>query len=546
MAEILTRGKFERPPHIDYINERLVGIARGEISRLAVALPPGHGKSFLVSNWQPVWRLALDPTIEIGIASYNFQTAREFSKDIKRLVELYLPELGIEIEEDSEAGHHWRTRQGGRVMASGIDGSFISQHFHLIIIDDPVKGADQAESLTIKDSVWEWYRKVVLSRLRPGGAIVLVQTRWAIDDLMGRILALDKESQDDHLRYRLVSLPVPAEPNDPLGREPGSMLWDKVLDQRAFDHLKIAMGSYGVAALYSQRPVPFGGGMIRHAFFNYWIPSGLSEAERIEMGLGPVVVDGRHCRVVELPVTFDPPGPIQSWDMNFYDEVRAVLHGRQPDPVAGHVWGMRGPDFFLIDRFHERCGINGTIAAVRELTARNPDALLKLVEYTANGPTVIAKLRDSIGGFVPATPVGKKVARVAGAFVESGSAPDREARAITMFAAIEAGNFFLPHPNLPRVGKLGLDFRDNLGLFPKAGRDDADAASQAWRRLSAKQWRDVGNAQREAAREDQQRGPASTHDLLRQHMQRERERVLEKPDSGVGPFHIWSDGRSQG
>jgi hypothetical protein len=169
--------------------------------RLMVFLPPRFGKSELTSRRYPGWVLGRNPDWNVGIVSYGAELAEELSADARRVVisdeygeifgRLYSPDAGssIEIDQSSKAVNHWRIagRRGG-VRAVGVGGALTGRGFDVCIIDDPIKGRKEADSETVRDDLWSWYRGTLRTRLEPGGGILLVQTRWHHDDLAGRLI----------------------------------------------------------------------------------------------------------------------------------------------------------------------------------------------------------------------------------------------------------------------------------------------------------------------------------------------------------------------
>lgn len=122
----------------------------------------------------------------------------------------------------------------------------------LVVIDDPVKGHAEADSRLQRDALWDWYRSDLLTRLRPGGRIVLVMTRWHPDDLGGRLLAGVEP-------WRVVRLPALAEAGDAMGRRPGEALWPEWEDVAALERKRLVMGDRAWGALFQQSPREAGG-----------------------------------------------------------------------------------------------------------------------------------------------------------------------------------------------------------------------------------------------------------------------------------------------
>jgi predicted phage terminase large subunit-like protein len=338
------------------------------------------------------------------------------------------------------------------MVTAGVGGPITGRGADVFIIDDPVKNAEDAHSLTIRNKQWEWFQSVAYSRLEPGAAIILMMTRWHEDDLAGRILEQVRAGGED---WEVIKLPAIAKENDPLGRKPGEALWPERYDETRLAEIKRAVGSYWWSAQYDQEPVPETGAVFQRHWWRYWAPAG--------QPLSPVSVrlpDGLmfECPVTTLPTTFDEV--LQSWDLAFKDTAASAY-------VVGQVWARKGADRFLLDQVRDKIDFPGTIAALKKLSARWPQATAKLVEDKANGPAVIAALQHEIAGLIPVAPRGDKVIR---------------AHAVT--AQVESGNVYLPHPHL--VSWVD-DFIAEVSSFP-SGRyaDQVDAMTQALSRFD--QW----------------------------------------------------------
>lgn len=491
LAHKLTGGKFLREiPHLEYINERLVDVVVRPHGRLMVHAPPRHGKSVLGTQWLTTWILALRPMWMVGIITHSFEFSREWGRAVRNTINENWPELGIAVSLDSKAAYRWNTRQGGGCICIGRGGTLIGRGVQILIVDDPVKDGKESLSETVQAETWETYRSSAVTRLEPDASIFLYQQRWHPDDLSGKLLRAQKDGPEaeGYDEWEVISLPARAKEGDPLGRAVGEPLWPERYPDASLTRIERALGRYWWQAQYDQEPASPGGDLIKEVWWRYWVPAGMSQH------FGPVVVAGIQATVVELPE--DMTETFQSWDMNFRDSIRAIEEGEEPDPVAGHVWSYREADMFLLDRFHGAVGLNETIHALREMSQAWPQAKTKVVEYAANGPAVIAKLRSEVGGFRPVTPKGSKTSRVLGTPGSGKNVQDRDARAVSLAASVEGGNCYIPHPGLRPWAR---DFRHRMGLFPqKAGRDDADAASQAWGYAMRPIWQKIEEAHREA------------------------------------------------
>jgi predicted phage terminase large subunit-like protein len=240
-----------------HVQAQLDRVTSGEIDRLMLFLPPRHGKSEMTTVRYPVWRLKRDPTMRIIIGAYNQTLANKFSRKARKIAagEL-LP------SRERAAAEDWETVQGGGVRAVGVGGGITGQGGDLVIIDDPVKNREEANSQTYREKVWDWYTDDLYTRLEPGAAMILIMTRWHEDDLAGRILA-----SEDASSWTVVSLPAVAVEGDPLGRPIGAALCPDRYDETKLDRIKTVLGEWSFAALYQQRPAPAEGGMFKRHWF---------------------------------------------------------------------------------------------------------------------------------------------------------------------------------------------------------------------------------------------------------------------------------------
>jgi predicted phage terminase large subunit-like protein len=251
---------YVRAGHHERIAEKLEAVERGEIDRLMIFMPPRHGKSELASKRFPAWCLGRDPKRQIIAASYNSDLANDFGRNVRNLVAE--PEFGqvfpdVSLAPDSQAANRMNTNHKGAYVAAGVGTAVTGRGAHIALIDDPFKDREEADSERRRDLVWDWYRSTLYTRLMPGGAIVLIQTRWHEDDLAGRLL----EHEAD--QWEVLELPAI--------NKAGEALWPEWYGLEALNRIKATIGPREWSALYQQQPQPDEGTYFQREWFTPWV-----------------------------------------------------------------------------------------------------------------------------------------------------------------------------------------------------------------------------------------------------------------------------------
>lgn len=248
--------------------EALESVERGEIDVLIVTMPPGSAKSFYGSIAFPAWYLGRHPERCVIAASHTVELAEKFGRRVRNIVggvEHARAFPDFKLSADSTAAGRWDTAKGGEYFAAGVGGSVTGRRADLMIIDDPVKSREDADSETIRDKQWAWWRDDATTRLKPGAAVVLIMTRWHEDDLAGRMIA---DLAGSEQRVQILSLPMEAKEDDPIGRKVGEMLWPEWFTAQMVEVAKREPRTW--SALYQQEPRPIGGGEFKVEWLNYW------------------------------------------------------------------------------------------------------------------------------------------------------------------------------------------------------------------------------------------------------------------------------------
>lgn len=249
------------------ISRKLERVERGEIKRLMIFLPPRNGKSEVGSILFPAWLLGKHPEKEIITSSYSADLAQDFGYKTRNVVDSqeYQELFRTRLREDSKSKAKWLTEEGGGYTAVGVGGAITGRGADVLIIDDPIKNREEAESQVVRDKVWSWYTSTAYTRLEKNGAIILILTRWHKDDLAGRLLKAQENGGD---RWEVVKFPAIAT-HDEKHRKQGEALWPEKYDITALNQIKNTIGSYDWSALYMQEPIASESQEFRESFFHY-------------------------------------------------------------------------------------------------------------------------------------------------------------------------------------------------------------------------------------------------------------------------------------
>ena len=195
-------------------------VAAGESPRLMLLMPPRHGKSEIASKNFPAWHLGRYPDHEFIACSYNLSLAMGFSRKVKQILDdpLYQSVFeGTRLDPNNQSTEEWgvHNHRGGYV-AAGIGGPITGKGAHVLVIDDPVKNAEEADSADGREKTWEWYLSTAYSRLAPGGGVLVIQTWWHDDDLAGRLQQMMVQGgEDDNIdQFEVIKYPALAETDE--------------------------------------------------------------------------------------------------------------------------------------------------------------------------------------------------------------------------------------------------------------------------------------------------------------------------------------------
>lgn len=357
-------------------------VARGELKRLIINMAPRHTKSEFASYLLPSWFLGLYPEKKIIQTAHTAELAVGFGRKVRNLVDSpdYQAIFSTKLSSDSKAAGRWNTSKGGDYFAIGVGGAVTGKGADLLIIDDPHSEQEATQGATdpgVYDKVYEWYTSGPRQRLQPGGAIVIVMTRWAKRDLTGQIL--NRSIARDTKEWEVIEFPAIMPSGNPL--------WPEFWSQEELEAVKEEISVSKWNAQYMQNPTSEEGAIIKRDMWRVW------EEDRAP-----------HCSYV-----------IQSWDTAFEKHNRA-------DYSACTTWGVfyrenedgrEVANIMLLDAFKDRMEFPTLKKTVYEMWKEwNPDTLL--IEKKAAGAPLVYEMRKMgipISEYTP-TRGSDKIARV--------------------------------------------------------------------------------------------------------------------------------------
>lgn len=306
-----TDPRFVWYDHCERLVTVLQRVVDGELTRVIIAAPPRHGKSEIVSRKLPAYYLYRHPQRFAAVTSY----AADLAYTLSRSARDHYTRGGGTLRDDAAAVKHWETTHGGGLWATGFGGPATGKGFHLGIIDDPIKNAEEAASETIGRGNWDWYQSTFYTRSEPGAAIVVMQTRWpGPGDLIGRILQAEDEDDEPErwhvVNFEAIKTDTPLElplscTLEPDPRQVGEALCPERYPLERLRKIARRITDFFFAALFQQRPrardgglfprekakivpaAPAGGKSVR-----YWDKAGTEGGGAYSAGVRMKIVDG--------------------------------------------------------------------------------------------------------------------------------------------------------------------------------------------------------------------------------------------------------------
>ena len=423
--------EYQTPAHIQLLAHKLEEVERGNIKRLAIFMPPRHGKSQLTSQFFPAWYLGRNPSKFVIATTYAQDLADDFGRSVRNQIqdEDYNRIFNdCTLSKDSSSVRRFHTTGSGVYYAVGAGGAITGRGAHLLLIADPIKGREDADSDAMRSNLIDWYRSTAYSRLMPGGSIILIQTRWHEDDLAGWILR-----ETSHEPWEVIELPavLDEKASKILKRPKGQALWPEAYDKKRLEEIKKTAGSREWNSLYMQRPSAEEGNILKRYWWKEWKEDNPPECNYI----------------------------LQSWDTAY--TVKSTS-----DYSAVTTWGIfenNGiQNAILLSARRERWEFPELKSeAINLYNEFKPDVVL--IEAKASGWSLIQELQRA---GIPITPFNPKKA-------------DKKTRAHSVTPLFESGRVWYPSSKY-----WAEDVINQCAQFPSSNYDDlVDSTTQALMRL---------------------------------------------------------------
>lgn len=341
--------------HHKILARLLMETESGEKDRVCVSLPPRHGKSQLVSLYYPAWFLGRNPTKKVMLVSHTADMAVDFGRFVRNLIsspeyKAVFPDVKLAV--DSKSAGRWNTNQGGVFFACGVGSSLAGRGADLLIVDDAHSEQDVlAGNYEVFEKAYQWFTFGARTRLMPGGRVAIVNTRWHMDDIIGRVTK-DMMQNPEADQYEVVEFPAIIESEDPdTGQIIEKALWPEFFDLPALKRTKASMPAFQWNAQYQQNPTAEEAAVIKRDWWQDWLKDDPPDCEYIIMTLDAAAET--HNRADFTAIT--------TWGVFFNEEVDAhsvillnAVKDRMEFPElkrkALEEYEMWEPDSFIVEK----------------------------------------------------------------------------------------------------------------------------------------------------------------------------------------------------
>lgn len=452
------------PPHMKLVCDKLDDVLSGKIKRLMISQPPGHGKSFVASHYFPAYVLSKYPEWNVIFATHKQDLSDSFGLKVRNTIksaehQRVFPESGIST--DKTAAGEWMTVQGGSYHATAVGANVTGKRGTLLIGDDLLSGIMAAESVSERNNLWAWYGADFFTRRKDQNtAIIMIGTRWHLDDHMGRLDRAERDGGGE--KWERVTLPAIALENDPLGRSPGEALWPEMFPIEELENIRRQPSTTARiwASLYQQNPVIDSGGIIDRTWFKFWRQKDPPRVKYVLQSWDTALTSNKTSAF----------SACSTWGV--FDDENEI-----PNLILLSTWRDRA-EWPILRRMAQRLSTDykddDYKMPIRPMASRKPDTVL--VEAKANGQMLIGDLARAGIIATPFNPdkFGDKISRV---------------RLVTDL--IENGRVWVPAapPMFDTPRKFAEEFLQQCAAFPAMdSRDLVDTMTMAFLRVKQSGW----------------------------------------------------------
>jgi len=411
---------FIQGDHHKKIADQFNRLARGDINRLIINMPPRHTKSEFASFLLPAWMIGKNPKLKIIQTTHTAELAVRFGRKAKTLIdsEDYQKIFQTRLREDSQAAGRWETEQGGEYFAAGVGGAITGRGADLLIIDDPHSEQDAMNPEAL-ERAYEWYTSGPRQRLQPGGKIVVVMTRWSVKDLTAQLIKSSAEAKAD--QWELIEFPAILPTNQ--------AVWPEYWKLSELESVKASLSVQKWNAQWMQNPTAEEGSIIKREWWRVWDKPYIPPLDHV----------------------------IQSYDTAFLKKETA-------DYSAITTWGVfrlnedSEPNLILLDAYKERLEFPELKRkALEQYSYWNPETVI--IEAKASGLPLTYELRKMGIPVVNFTP---------------SKGNDKHARVNAVAPLFESGQIWAPDQ------KFAEEVVEECAAFPYGDNDDlVDSMTQA-------------------------------------------------------------------
>ena len=375
--------------HHRILADMLMAIERGEKDRVCVNIPPRHGKSQLVSIFYPAWFLGRNPNKKVMMVSHTTDLAVDFGRKVRNLIATNMYKSvfpTVSLAQDSKSAGRWNTHVGGEYYACGIGSALAGRGADLLLVDDPHSEQDVINgNFSVFEKAYEWFTFGARTRLMPGGRVAIIQTRWHMDDLTGRLVR-DMSQNDKSAQYEVVEFPAILDVLNPkTNKHVQKPLWPEFFDLEALLRTKASMPTFQWNSQYQQQPTAEEAALIKREWWQIWDTESPPKCEYIIMSLDSAAET--HNRADFTALT--------TWGVFFHEETNAY-------------------NIILLNSIKKRMEFPELKElAMQEYSEWEPDSFI--VEKKSSGVALYQEMRRmgiSVSEFTPHRGSGDKLARL--------------------------------------------------------------------------------------------------------------------------------------